>query len=284
MAAQVVCVLGVPHDPTLPAALATASEAPPFVQEAAGLLEHQRETLAEAKPDAIVIAAGDHLDQWFLSNMPAFLIGKAPRSTGPFADEKSVFGLEGYDVPNDGALARRLLIGGYERSVDFSYSDEYTIDHAFTVPLTLVRPERDLPVVPVFTNILAPPIPTAQRFFDVGAAIRDTIDSWEEDRRVAVIVTGHMTNNMGGPRMLDLFENPNPEWDRRMWKLIENWDLEAVIAESTFEKLNVAGHATPAFCDLILGFGMAGNPPGQARMVPTPFGAFVFFEWKESDL
>jgi protocatechuate 4,5-dioxygenase, beta chain len=283
--ASVVAVLAVPHDPTLPAGVARGADAPGPIQEAGAIIERQRELLAAARPDAIVIVAGDHLNQWFLHNMPAFLVGKATRSRGPFPDEQKLFGIEALDVPNDGALARRLLTGGFERGVDFAYSDEYTLDHAFTVPLLLVRPERDLPVVPVFTNILAPPLPPARRFHEVGVAIRDTIDGWEQERRVAVIVTGHMTNNIGGPRMMEFVERPQSDWDRRTWRLIEDWDLETLIAESTFENLNRAGHATPAFLDFILGFGVAGGPPGMSKLIATPVApALTFFAWTEQHL
>ena len=51
---------------------------------------------------------------------------------------------------------------------------------------------------------------------------------------------------------------PQSAWDTRALELIEAWDVEALIAEATYESLYRAGHATLAFLDFILAFGLAG--------------------------
>ena len=280
--AELVSVLGVPHDPTLPGAIARGGQEP--VARAAELIEKQRAALAEARPDALVVVAGDHLNQWFLDNMPAFAIGKAARACGPFPDEVTLFGIGKLDVPTEGSLARHLLHEGFAHGIDFAYSDEYLLDHAFTVPLLFVRPECDLPVVPVFTNVLAPPLPTARRFHEVGAVLRKGIESWDGGR-VAVLVTGHFTNNVGGPRMLDFLQKPQSEWDSRTLELIDAWDVEMLISESTYENLYRVGHATPAFLDFILGFGLAGARPAWHELIASPAApALAFFAWDEGAL
>jgi len=275
--AELVSVLGVPHDPTLPGAIARGGQEP--IARAAELLDRQRAALAAARPDAVLLVAGDHLNQWFLDNMPAFCVGKAGRTRGPFPDEARLFGIEELDVPTEASLARHLLGYGLDHGVDFSYSDEYTVDHAFTVPYLFVRPERDLPVVPLFTNILAKPVPPARRFHAVGAVVREAIDTWDGGR-VAVVVTGHFTNNVGGPRMLDFLRQPQSEWDTRALELIDAWDLETLIEESTYESLYRAGHATPAFLDFVLAFGLAGRKPDWHELVAsTAAPALPFFGW-----
>ena len=279
---KLVSILGVPHDPTLPAAIGRGGHE--AIARAAELLERQRLALHAARPDALIVIAGDHLNQWFLDNMPAFLVGKAARSRGPFPDEVHIFGIEELDVPNEGSLARHLLADGFERGIDFAYSSDYTLDHAFTVPYLFVRPERDLPTVPLFTNVLAAPLPTAQRFHDVGVALRGAIESWDGGR-VAVIVTGHFTNNVGGPRMLDFLRQPKSDWDSRALELIEAWDVPTLIAESTYENLLRAGHATPAFLDFILAFGLARVKPSWHELVASSAApALPFFQWDEEVL
>ncbi len=280
--AQLVSILGVPHDPTLPAAIVRGDHE--AITHAGELVDRQRRALDDAEPDAVVLVAGDHLNQWFLDNMPAFLVGKAPRSRGPFPDEVRAFGIEELDVPNEGSLARHLIDTGFEHGIDFSYSNEYLLDHAFTIPYLLVRPERDLPLVPLFTNVLAKPVPSARRFHDVGIVLRQAIESWDGGR-VAVIVTGHFTNNVGGPRMLEFLERPQSEWDTRTLELIERWELETLIAESTYDNLYLAGHATPAFLDFILAFGLAGAKPSWHELVAsTAAPALPFFCWSEEPL
>jgi protocatechuate 4,5-dioxygenase beta chain len=36
-----------------------------------------------------------------------------------------------------------------------------------------LRPECDLPIVPIYTNIFAPPLPQPKRYVQFGQAIRD---------------------------------------------------------------------------------------------------------------
>ncbi|HWH95283.1 MAG TPA: hypothetical protein VNT03_15590 [Baekduia sp.] len=281
----VVCCLAVPHDPTLPTVLANRGSEE-LVASVASFLEHQRNVLRASGAEALVVVAGDHLNQWFLDNMPAFMLGKAPSAQGPFPDEAQVFGIETLELETDGELARRILREGFEQGVDWAYSDEYVLDHAFTVPLGLVRPENDLPVVPIFTNVLAPPVPTARRFYEVGAVVRRAIDTWTVGRRVGVIVTGHLTNNVGGPRFLDFMREPISAWDRHMWELVERWDVERIIEESSWDRLNEAGHATPAFLDVIFGIGVAhGARPTRAEIGGAGIGpTFPLMSWDEEAL
>lgn len=104
-----------------------------------------------------------------------------------------------YDAPIEGKLARYMLTQGFEYEVDFAYSDEFIVDHAFSVPLNFMRPQADIPIVPIFLNFLAPPVPPARRYHKIGGIVREIIEEWPEDLRVAVICTGHMTNGVGGP-------------------------------------------------------------------------------------
>ena len=87
--------------------------------------------------------------------------------------------------------------------MDFSYSNELTIDHSIIVPMMFVRPEMDIPIVPILTNCIAPPMPRPKRFYEVGVAIRKAIDSIPGDRRVGVLVSGHLSLEVGGPRQFE---------------------------------------------------------------------------------
>jgi protocatechuate 4,5-dioxygenase beta chain len=273
-----VALIGCPHDPTLGAAAAQV-ENPEPVSRALGRFVRLRARLHEARPDVIVVVAGDHLNQWFMDNMPAFLVGKAARLQGPFPDEQHAWRLAPYDVPVHGAFARTLLSEGIERGIDLSYSDEFTADHAFTVPLGFLRPEMDVPVVPLFTNVMAPPVPTGRRFYEVGRAVRAIAEA--SALRVAVVATGHMSNSVGGPGMLDLRETPRSEWDTRMWGHVEAHDVERIVSESTWDQLYAAGNGTPGFLDFVLAYGVAdGTRPDVAELIAsTAMPACAFFAW-----
>jgi len=131
---------------------------------------------------------------------PAFLAGKAPVAEGPFLWE-SEHGVPDYRVPIAHDLAAGIIQQGYDAGIDFAYSDEFRLDHALTVPLSALLPEQRIPIVPVFSNAMMPPLPTARRYHQVGRALRQVIDGGlERDLRVAVVCSGHLSLEIGGPR------------------------------------------------------------------------------------
>ena len=271
----VVQVLCVPHDPTLPRFVALGGDAPEPMRRTLGHFATLRHRLAESRPDALVVVSGDHLNQWFFDNMPTFSIGKARRAHGPFPHEEELFHVSRYDAALEGDLARHLLRQGIRRGIDFSYSDDFVLDHGFTVPLTFLRPEQDLPVVPIFTNVLAPPVATGRRFAELGAATVELIESHPADLRVAIIASGHLSNGVGGPAMADFARQPdyqNP-WDREVWERITIGDTGTLVAESTYESLASVGSGTPGFLDYVFALGAVdGRPPDFAEKVASPFG------------
>jgi protocatechuate 4,5-dioxygenase beta chain len=255
--AKLVEVIGVTHNPLLLRRMADpkAGEA---MRQGRDDYRDMRRRMAAAKPDVLVVIASDHVNQWFMDNMPAFLVGKAPRSTGPFPHEVRHYGLEEYTVDTDVSFAKGLIVEGSRAGVDFAYSDDFRMDHAFTVPLWHVRPEMDLPVVPVWTNVVAPPLPSSQRFFQVGQAMRAAIEALPGDMRVGVLSSGHMAVELGGPRMFD-GGSTDQAFDQRMMDLIEAGDSETVVREATIERMLAAGNMTPGFLNYVLLMGIAGG-------------------------
>ena len=268
----VVQVLCTPHDPTLPGVVDRGPDAPEPLQRSLGHFAALRERLDEARPDVLVVVSGDHFNQWFYDNMPTFSVGKAARARGPFPHEQELFGIPSYDVRLEGDMARHLLRGGLQRGIDFSYSDDFIVDHGFTVPLGFLRPEQDLPVVPIFTNVMAPPVATGRRFFDLGAAVVDIIEAHPADLRVAIIASGHLSNAIGGPAMAQFVQEPDSPWDRRVWGQLVAGDTETLLEESSFETLAAAGSGTPGFLDYLFALGaVGGSSPDFAEKVASPF-------------
>jgi protocatechuate 4,5-dioxygenase beta chain len=217
-----------------------------------------------------------------MDNIPPFLIGKAPVAQGPFPHEARVHKLSEYRTDIDQDLARTLLRGGLERGVDFAFSDEFIVDHAFTMPLELIRPEMDIPIVPIFTNTIALPLPPAQRFYDIGFTLRAIIDDLAAAKRVAVIASGHTSLDVGGPKTN---QSVDPEFDRQMMAAIANGDVEAAIKGAAFERMFAAGNQTPGFLNFILLFGLVrGRPASYTALNPCRYAASPFMTWESEGL
>lgn len=286
--AKLVSLIGVPHDPTLPIAerLRSEGKAHPGALSALDCFGDLRAELAAARPDVLVMVGSDHLNQWFFDNMAPFMVGKPSRMRGPLPSEAQAWGLASCDLPVHGALARHILKQGFEEDVDFAFSDEFVADHSFTIPLNFLRPEGDLPVVPMFANLLAPPVPPGRRYAFVGRAIRSCIESYSENLRVAVIVTGHMANSVGGPGMLTSVVDGGTDWDRTMWARIEANEVDEIVRHSTWDQLFAAGNGTPGFLAYVMAFGAArGAAVSYRKLVATPAQpACAFLAWNEAAL
>lgn len=263
--ATLAAVLASTHHPFyLKATTAPPEQQMPQAPEWKRKVEAYRETLTRAKPDILVMVGADHFHQFFLDNYPTFLIGKAPRYDATFYNEEREFGLPKYVLEGDEDLSGYMLQGLLDREFDFAFSNELKIDHSIICPIITVRPQADLPVVPIYANIFAPPLPSPKRFYKLGRAIREIIDSYPSDKRIAAIGTGHLSLELGGPRQFGE-HGPDPEFDRQAIEWLANGDIEAILANVTHESLAKAGNATAGFMDMILMLGIAG--PEKAAYV-----------------
>ena len=276
--AELVEIMGISHSPNFPGQIAEPNPEPAIV-EAAHDYELMRQRMAGTKPDVLVMIASDHLNQFFMDNMPAFLIGKAPRAEGPFPHEMRTFGIAPYRADVEVDVAKSMLQLAPKMGVDFSFSDEFRIDHAFTVPLNFIRPEMDLPIVPIFTNVMAPPVPPAQRFFEVGKAIRRIIDALPSNKRVGVLSSGHLAIEIGGPK--EGRSSSDREFDRRMMNLVGRGDVENVIEEATWDRMMASGNVTPGFLNFVLLMGLADGKAASVSGVrfPKSKGSVPYMAW-----
>jgi aromatic ring-opening dioxygenase catalytic subunit (LigB family) len=239
-----------------------------------------REMLAECRPDAIVVIASDHIHQYTIENMPAFAIGKAERIRGTFPNEERAFGLPPIELQGDVALAEAIAgADNLTASIDFSFTNRPWLDHAYVVPLLEVVPDLDIPVVPIHTNTNAPPIPTAERFAALGSTLREAIVAAPDERRVAVVATGHLALDLGGPGQF-IGTTPDPDFDHLAMQWMRDADLEAALTGSTFERLRLAGNLSFQFLDFVTLLASARGRPDLAEGIECRFGTEPFFAWR----
>ena len=171
--ATVVAVIASTHHPFyLRASTATGADRPPFADEWVSKVEAFRDTLTRAQPDVLVMVGSDHFHQLWLDNMPQFLVGKAPYFDANWYNEEREFGLPRMRLDGQVDLSAHILREGLDAGFDLAFSNELRIDHSITCPIITLRPEADLPIVPIYTNIFAPPLPQPKRFVQLGRTIR----------------------------------------------------------------------------------------------------------------
>ena len=257
--AQVVAVIASTHHPFYyRASTAVGDERPPFADEWVAKIERFRETLTRARPDVLVMVGSDHFHQLWLDNMPQFLVGKAPAYDANWYNEEREFGLPRFRLDGHEELSSHILRGGLDAGFDLAFSNELRIDHSITCPIITLRPQADLPIVPIYTNIFAPPLPQPKRFVALGKQIRTLVESWPSDQRVAIIGTGHLSLELGGPRQFGP-HGPDPEFDSRAVQWIANGDLDGCLREVSLDSLHQPGNATHGFMDFMLMMGVAGE-------------------------
>jgi protocatechuate 4,5-dioxygenase, beta chain len=256
--AELTAVLATTHHPFyLKATTAPPEERMPQADEWKSKVEAYRETLTAANPDILVMIGSDHFHQFFHDNYPTFLIGKQPVYDATYYNEEREFGIPKFVLQGHEELSGFMLQGLLDRGFDFSVSHELKLDHSIICPIITTRPDADLPVVPIYTNIFAPPLPSPKRFWDLGRAIRSIIDEWPSDLKVAAVGSGHLSLELGGPRQFRE-TGPDPEFDRNAIEWLSTGNIEAILENVTHESMAGSGNATHGFMDLILMMGIAG--------------------------
>ncbi|WP_036321416.1 extradiol ring-cleavage dioxygenase [Microbacterium sp. B24] len=220
-------------------------------------VEAYRETLTAADPDILVMVGADHFHQFFSDNYPTFLIGKQPKYDATFYNEEREFGIPKYLLEGHEDLSGFMFQGLLDRGFDFSISHELKIDHSIICPIITTRPQADLPVVPIYTNIFAPPLPSPKRFYDLGRAIRSIIDEYPSEKKIAAVGSGHLSLELGGPRMFGE-TGPDPAFDKQAIEWLSTGNIDAILENVTHESMSGVGNATHGFMDLILMLGIAG--------------------------
>lgn len=278
--AQIVGVFAAPHTPLLWRVLQdeTADDLTAIEQN----LSRLRDELAATRPDTIVMVSSDHLRQYTIGTVPAFVVGRGPVLRGTFPDEERAFGIPRRDVPGDPELATWLL-GKRElpETFDLAFADELWLDHGFMVPLLYLVPELDVPVVPIHTNTMSLPVPVAARFAALGSFLRTAIESAPLSKRVAVVVSGHLATEIGGPRQFT-GSSPDIEFDREAVVALNSGDLDRAVDLGGFDRLVAAGNMTHQYLNLVSGLAVAGGAvPTFADGTVCRFGTLPFFSWLE---
>jgi aromatic ring-opening dioxygenase catalytic subunit (LigB family) len=233
--AQVVAAMALTHSPGLTGWFDRAPE--DQRREARRALDEMRDRLRAARPDVILLFSNDHLLNWPINNTPEYTVGIGAEHVGPADWYDEWLALEKYHIPGHPAFARYLVNEGARRRLAFAYRRDMQFDDGVSVPMHYLNPEGDIALVPVTMNCTVPPIPTPARAYEVGTTLREMVQAYPGGERVAVVATGGLSHEPGGPRYFWVDE----EFDRWFLDLLRKGDHAALLHECTLERMEAAG-------------------------------------------
>lgn len=198
--ARIVGCVTTTHVPSIGGAIAKQRQTDPYWKPFFDGFKPVHEWLARVRPDVAVVIYNDHGLNFFLDKLPTFSVGAAAEYR--HADE-------GWGIPvvapfaGDLDLSWHLINTLVEKEFDITTCQEMLVDHAFTIPMSLLWPGAGSPpvrTVPVCINTVQFPIPSARRSYHLGEAIGAAIEAWDSDARVVVLGTGGLSHQLDGER------------------------------------------------------------------------------------
>ena len=192
------------HVPAIGAALDLGKTQEPYWQPLFKGYEYGKQWMKDNKPDVIFLVFNDHATAFSLDFIPTFAIGTAAEFQP--ADEgwgpRPVPVVKGH--PD---LASHIAHSVIQQDFDLTIVNKMDVDHGLSVPLSLMcgQPSADkfewpCPVIPFAVNVVQYPVPSGQRCYNLGKAIRKAIESYDQDINVHIWGTGGMSHQLQGAR------------------------------------------------------------------------------------
>ncbi|MDX1296805.1 MAG: 3-carboxyethylcatechol 2,3-dioxygenase [Pseudomonas sp.] len=246
------------------------------LDEVDAVIEAARMRIAEFSPELVILFSPDHYNGFFYDVMPSFCIGMAAHAIGDFGTLAGPL-----LVPQE--LSEACATAVLESGVDVAVSYRMQLDHGFAQPLELLLGGlREVPVIPIFINSVAIPLPSFQRARLLGEAI----GRWARalDKRVLLLGSGGLSHQPPVPELAkveglmadrlkgsgrhlpadereartqrvilaaqrfagdqDTLHPLNPEWDQRFLSLLEQGHLTELDGVSNAELSVLAGRST----------------------------------------
>ncbi len=248
------------HVPAIGAALDQGKAEEPYWQPLFAGYKFSKQWMQEAKPDVIILVYNDHATAFSLQMIPTFAIGTAAEFQP--ADEgwgpRPVPIVQGHPE-----LASHIAQSLILQDFDLTIVNEMDVDHGLTVPLSLMcgQPKTwPCSVIPFAVNVVQYPVPRGQRCFQLGQAIRQALDEYDEDLNVQIWGTGGMTHQLQGPRAGLI----NKQWDSQFLdKLINDPEAAAVIPH--IEYVREAGSEGIELVMWLIARGAMSDVAGEAK-------------------
>lgn len=215
--ASIIGGIAVSHTPTIGFAFDGNKQSDPAWAPIFESFKPVQDWLRNKKPDALVYIFNDHVTSFFFDHYSAFSLGidssyavadegGGPRKLPP--------------APGNPALSRHIGMSLMSEEFDMSFFQDKPLDHGFFSPMSVLLDRKDgvwpTTFVPLQVGVLQFPIPSAQRCYKLGQALRRAIESFPEDMCVAVVATGGLSHQVHGEGC----GFNNVQWDHDFLELI----------------------------------------------------------------
>ena len=247
------------HVPALGAAIDNGKIAEPYWARVFAGYDFSKRWIAEHLPDVVLLVYNDHASAFSLDIVPTFAIGCADRFQP--ADEgwgpRPVPVVEGH-----AELAAHIAQSVIQQDFDLTIINRMDVDHGLTVPLSLMfgQPAAwPVRVIPIPVNVVLYPPPSGRRCFALGKALRQAVESFDEDLDVQVWGTGGMSHQLQGTRA-GLINQP---WDKQFADRLIS-DPEGLAQMPHLEYVREAGSEG---IELVMWFVMRGALNPQVNVV-----------------
>lgn len=165
----------------------------PILDEVNGMIADARKRIEAFDPELVLLFSPDHYNGFFYDIMPSFCIGTKAYAIGDF-------GTAAGDLPVPTELAEQAVQQVMNAGVDVALSHKMQVDHGFSQPLEfLLGGLNKTPVIPVFINSVAVPLPSFQRARLLG----DALGRWAAslNKRVLIIGSGGLSHQPPVPEL-----------------------------------------------------------------------------------
>ena len=163
------------------------------LDEVNGVIAAAHDRIADFAPELVVLYAPDHYNGFFYDVMPPFCLGVGATSIGDFSSAAG-------ELPVPGELAEACAHSVMKSGIDLAVSYCMQVDHGFAQPLELLLGGLDkVPVLPVFINGVATPLPGFQRTRMLGEAMERFLSTL--NKRVLILGSGGLSHQPPVPEL-----------------------------------------------------------------------------------
>lgn len=219
-----------------------------------------RRIVADIAPDVIVTISSEHITNFLSDDCPQFCV-----STGALNPTQPEFGLPDLQVPGDPEFAHALLARAAATGFDLGQRERLWLDHGTNLPLHFIRPEYDIPVVPIILNTVWQPFAPASASYHLGVLVAETAMA-DSDRSVLLLATGglsHWVGNRGHGQM-------NEKFDAWFVERVRNGDVDALrsLDDATIDEGGDGAHEVRTWIAAVAAAHTAGLAPNVVLAEP----------------